>query len=196
MRRMNAVPQEALRLFVAIAVPETVRTEMARVQDDLRPLADPKDVRWVRPEQFHLTLKFLGSIAPDAVEAVKSSLIEACAGFQPLRLRARGMGFFPNARSPRVMWIGIDPDRQLADLQQRIERSLTMFVERESAFHAHLTLGRFQKFRRHKTEKLRALAFGERSFGEWRADTVDLMQSELFPDGSRHTVLASVRLME
>jgi len=193
----NVLPKK-LRLFVAIPVPEEARMEMARVQKELRPLVEAKDIRWVDPEQFHLTLKFLGNVAEDALETVKNSLGEACAGIRPFPLHAEGIGFFPNARSPRVIWTGIKATEALADLQNRVEKALTSLVENEATedFHAHVTLGRFQKFRRHKTEKLipHALSFGHRVFGDWQVNEVHLMQSILSSSGARHTVLVSVRL--
>jgi len=188
----------ALRLFVALAVPEAVREKMARMQDRLRPLAAPGDVRWVAPEQFHLTLKFLGAVAADRLDAVTKSLAEACAGTAPFRLRAKGIGFFPHARSPRVLWIGIeDAEDRLTAFQRRVERLLSPWAEGPAEnFRAHVTLGRFQKFRRHKTDRLAPAAMSSAgdSFGEWRAEQVDLMRSELSPAGAVHTVLSSTSL--
>ena len=108
---------ERLRLFVAIAIPERIRNEMIAVQRELKPLA-LGDVRWTNAEQLHLTLKFLGNVPASSVEAVKQSLAEACAGAAPFPLRAEGIGFFPNERQPRVVWVGFeDGENALAVLQ-------------------------------------------------------------------------------
>lgn len=189
-----------LRLFVAIQVPEDVRIEMAGMQDELRPLAAPEGVRWVKPEQLHLTLKFLGNVPENLVESVKNSLTEACAGISPFDLSAKEIGFFPNERSPRVIWAGIQENQNyLAELQKRIAESLVPFVKEldTEKFHPHVTLGRFQKFRRHKTEKLlpRVLSSKHNIFGKWLVNAVDLMQSELSPSGAIHSVLSSVTLV-
>ncbi|HEX5398596.1 MAG TPA: RNA 2',3'-cyclic phosphodiesterase [Verrucomicrobiae bacterium] len=183
-----------LRLFVAIAIPDSVRNEMIRVQQELKPLA-LGDVRWVNPEQLHLTLKFLGNVPAGSITEVKHSLAEACAGVRPFHLRANGVGFFPNARSPRVVWAGIEDDENvLAGLQVQVERLLAPFTEKPGAesFHAHATLGRFQKYRRHKTEGLlqRALKLGGHVFGGWRVEEAGLFQSELSSNGARHTRVA------
>jgi len=188
-----------LRLFVAIAVPEAARMEMRRLQDELRGLASPDDVRWVHPRQFHLTLKFLGAVPPASLEAVKAALTSACDGIAPFRVYARGIGFFPHDRSPRVIWVGLDSDHAgLIELRRRVDRALASFAEKhgEETFRAHVTIGRFQKFRRHKAEKLlpRASAFRDHVFGEWQVDAVALMRSELSSDGARHTALISVPL--
>lgn len=184
-----------LRLFVAIAVPPDVRREIAGVQSELRPLADPEDVRWVKSEQLHLTLKFLGNVPTASLDAVTNSLTEAGAGVQPFPLRAKGIGFFPNSRRPRVIWVGFESDEPaLTNLQTRVARQLAPFVEKpgEENFLAHATLGRFQKYRRRKTENLvpRALSFAGKSFGAWEVKEIVLFRSDLSPDGARHTPLA------
>src|ERR1035441_6526512 len=97
-----------LRLFVAISIPEPVRDEIIRVQQELQPLV-PRDVaRWARSDQFHLTLRFLGDVPADGVEDLKKSVGAVCRNARPLSLRAEGVGFFPNPRSPRIIWVGIN----------------------------------------------------------------------------------------
>lgn len=190
----------SLRLFVAVEIPEPVRNEMSRVQADLRPLAAPGDVRWTNPAQLHLTLKFLGNVPEDLLELVKKSLTGACTGIRPFPLRATGIGFFPNERRPRVIWVGFDDNESaLTGLQARVEKSLAAFAEKPGTekFLAHATLGRFQKFRCHKTEKFvpGAQSFANYSFGEWRVEEVGLFRSELSSEGARHTRLSSYRLI-
>ena len=187
-------PNDQLRLFVAIAIPESVRREILRVQRELKPLA-LGDVRWANPDQLHLTLKFLGNVPASSLDAVKQSLADISAGAMPFSLRARGIGFFPNSRQPRVVWVGFEDDENaLANLQSHVERQLAPFAETPGAenFLAHATLGRFQKYRRHKTEKLvpQAESFAGHNFGEWQVGEIVLFRSELSPDGARHTELA------
>jgi len=190
----DEISTERRRLFVAIQIPEPVRDEMARVQRELKPLAIG-DVRWANAEQLHLTLKFLGNVPASSVEAVKQSLAEACAGAAPFHLRAEGIGFFPNERQPRVVWVGFeDNENVLMELQLRVERALTPFAEKPGAerFRAHATLGRFQKYRRHKTDMLlpRTRALANHVFGEWRVEDAGLFHSELSAEGARHTRVA------
>ncbi len=119
-----------MRLFAAVAIPGPVRNDIIAIQRELKPLA-LGDVRWTNPEQLHLTLKFLGNVPSASIEAVKNVLTEACAGVRPFLLRAKGIGFFPNARSPRVIWVGFeDSENILAGLQSRVERSLAPFAEK------------------------------------------------------------------
>jgi len=185
---------ECLRLFVAITIPERIRNEMISVQQELKPFA-LGDVRWTNAEQLHLTLKFLGNVPASSVAAVKQSLAEACMGAAPFHLRAKGIGFFPNERQPRVVWVGFEGGKkELAVLQLRVEQRLGPFVDKPGVeiFLAHATLGRFQKYRRHKTERLlpRARALADHVFGEWQVRDAGLFRSELSPGGARHTRVA------
>jgi RNA 2',3'-cyclic 3'-phosphodiesterase len=198
---MNPVPtalagdtSKPLRLFAAITIPEPVRDEMIAIQRELKPLA-LGDVRWTNVEQLHLTLKFLGNVSTRSLDAVKQSLAEACATAAPFLLRARGIGFFPNDRQPRVVWVGIEGDEKvLMELQKRVEQRLAPFAEKPGAerFLAHATLGRFQKYRRHKTGQLlpRVAALAGHVFGEWQVEEIILFRSELSADGARHTLVA------
>lgn len=190
---------EKLRLFVAILIPEAVRDEIVRVQSELKPLAPPGAVRWTKPEQIHLTLKFLGNVPSPALDALKQSLIESCCGIPSFRLTARCIGFFPNDRSPRVVWTGLDcPEITLTDLQSRVETMVRPFSEMPGAekFVAHATLGRFKNPHHPEIKKLlqHAHSLRERDFGSWSVTEINLMWSELLPTGSRYTSLASVRL--
>src|ERR1035437_9496384 len=111
------------RLFVAISIPEPVRDEIIRVQQELQPLVPRDVVRWARFDQFHLTLRFLGDVPADGVEDLKKSAGAVCRNAQPLSLRAEGVGFFPNPRSPRVSWVGNHDRERCRDGLPRTDES-------------------------------------------------------------------------
>ena len=193
----NDKPTERLRLFVAVPIPGAVRDEMARAQGELRELAPRQAVRWTPPEQFHLTLKFLGDVAAERVDALIESVGAVCRTARPLRLRAQGIGFFPDDRHPRVIWAGIEDETGgLAGLQKQIEMAARPFEERteevSEKFSGHATLGRFKKYRRGDLEDMlrRAEALGSLAFGEWTAKEIELVMSELCGDGARHATVA------
>lgn len=190
---------EKLRLFVAITVPDEVRDNMLRVQRELQPLVPRDVVRWTKPEQFHLTLRFLGDVPAGQVAGLQESLRAACAGTLPLPLRAQGVGFFPHARSPRVIWVGItDGTSRLLDLQRNIERAVQPFTAERGGerFAGHVTLGRFKTFQRQEIRDLVAGAetMKTRGLGEWTSKAVELIRSELLPAGPRYTTLAACQL--
>jgi 2'-5' RNA ligase len=190
---------EKLRLFIAIPIPEPVRDEIIRVQQELQPLVPRAVARWARSNQFHLTLRFLGAVPADGVEDLKKSVGAVCQNARPLSLRAEGVGFFPNPRSPRVIWMGInDRAGQLADLQRQIETAVGPFSPEpgERNFTGHVTLGRLKNPKPADIRDLaaRAQSLEKRLFGEWTAYEIEIIRSELSPAGARHTSLAAFRL--
>ena len=196
---MKQAPGTTWRLFVAIPMPEPARNEIIRVQSELQPLVPREVVRWTRPEQFHLTLRFLGDVPADAVETLKQAVKAVCSDASPLSLRAQGVGFFPNPRLPRVLWVGInDGENRLVDLQQRVEEAVHQFSPEpgEKQFRGHVTLARFKNPRPSDIRDLvaRAQSLKTRSFGDWTAQEIEIMRSELSSSGARHTLLAACRL--
>jgi len=194
-----------MRLFVAVDIDEDMRGRIARFLDSVRDFAP--DARWVQPESLHVTLKFIGEKPEDAAETIKESLskIEADA----IRLNFRGYGFFPNARSPRVFWIGVESGANLASLAASVDAILAEFgiAKEEHAYNPHLTLARRAggsgSPRRQKgdgpnrgfqplQEKLASLPPPE--FGTMTAREFFLYQSHLSPGGSKYTKLAEFRL--
>jgi 2'-5' RNA ligase len=190
---------EKLRLFIAIQIPEPVRDEIIRVQQELQPLVPRNVARWAKSDQLHLTLRFLGDIPADGVEDLKKSVGAVCRNARPLSLRAEGVGFFPNPRSPRVIWVGInDGEGCLMDLQKQIETAVGPFSAEpgERNFTGHVTLGRLKNPRPADTRDLaaRAQSLEKRLFGEWPAHEIEIIRSELSPAGARYTSLAAFRL--
>src|SRR5580765_2293543 len=103
----------AFRLFVAISLPDEVKAEVARAQQEMRCALPGGIVRWTKREQFHLTLKFLGNVEVARVNALTTALRSAVGAFAPLQLRAVRIGFFPDTRFPRVLWVGIHDEKDV-----------------------------------------------------------------------------------
>jgi 2'-5' RNA ligase len=200
---MEAMADESskkqLRLFVAIPIPEPVQNEMTRIQQELQSLAPRHAIGWTRPDQFHLTLRFLGGVPAARLEDLKAAVGAVCANARPLQLRTSGVGFFPNPHSPRVVWAGIqDAEQLLNDLQKRIEAAVQPFAAERGAenFTGHATLGRVKDLKRSDAGKLAAHAqtIKDRVLGEWTAHEIEIVRSELSSVGARHTLLAAFPL--
>lgn len=185
-----------LRLFVAILVPEEVVRLVEASQGRLR--SSLKDaLTWTRPEHFHLTLAFLGSVDPLCLDALQTALANACSQFDPFPLEARGCGFFPHERRARVVWTGLHgAEDTLVRLHREVATAARRFTkeELEKRFHAHITLGRVKGAGK---EEAQALARwqkeeGERSFGGWMAREAALMRSQLSPKGAAYTKICAL----
>jgi RNA 2',3'-cyclic 3'-phosphodiesterase len=188
-----------LRLFIAIAIPEGVKAKIEGAQAELRRALPDCNARWTRPEQFHLTLKFLGDVEESRVDALGESIRAACPGFTPLHLRAEGVGCFPDLRRPRVLWTGVrDEAGQLLRLQEAVALATHDFTseQKEERFTGHVTLARFKGIRPTEAKVLGSAvpAMANRLFGEWTAHRIELMRSELLPQGARHLTLAAIAL--
>jgi 2'-5' RNA ligase len=190
---------ELYRLFVALPVPDDVKEKLEAAQADLRQVLPGRNVRWARREQFHLTLRFLGDVEAAEAEALAEALRTACADFGALHLRAEQIGCFPERGYPRVVWVGVrDQAEQLPRLQQVVEAATQGFTAepREERFTGHLTLARVKGIKRPEAEALGQAAAGmaDRVFGHWAAYQIELMRSELLPQGARHSSLAAIAL--
>ncbi len=188
---------ENIRSFIAIEVPPDVKSRMDDLQRELR--RTDADVKWVRPEGIHLTLKFLGYIHPEDVERISEAIRPVVSAWEPFEIRIQGMGGFPSSRSPRVLWVGIDRGKDLVhSLQQSIDQKTAelSFPSENRPFSPHLTLGRVRS-PRGRTGLAQALeANKEAQVGTFRASEVFLFRSELKPSGAVYTKLREFRMKE
>ena len=184
---------ETARTFVAI-LPSA---QLHRACADVAAAGRGLPVRWVRPASVHLTLKFLGDVWVNGVPAIHQALRQAAAGLPPFSIAARGLGCFPNATRPRVLWMGLDDAQgELLELHRRIEPTLAalgMPLE-ERPFRPHLTLARARATRVGRELDAFLNEYRNHTFGHLVVSQVHLMRSDLHAKGAFHTRLHSVTL--
>lgn len=189
-------PSSPLRLFIAISLPPPVRKQIEHVQEQLRRTAPPGSIRWTPPEQFHLTLNFLGDVPAGRLDELQKAITATCASVPCFDLSAVGLGFFPDAIHPRVIWVGAgDKHHQLAALHHALAAAVSPFVPVRNAetFSGHITLGRFKQIRRRHNDPLLKFvaASTHRRFGDWTARSIELFRSDLESNGVIHTLLGT-----
>ncbi len=190
---------ERIRAFIAVELPPAVGDAVERTMRDLRATASD-GVRWVRPEGIHLTLKFLGDVDVDSVPAISGALDRSAAPSQPFSLMLESVGAFPNARRPRVVWVGLGGELEpLLELHRSVERELEAlgFAMERRSFTPHLTLGRVRDGA--TPQQLRALSEAVAGASVERDVHVPvrdlaLMKSDLRPTGAVYTRLHAARL--
>ena len=182
-----------LRTFIAVKLADDALAELARLSDDLAERWPPRAVRWVPPQNIHLTLRFLGATDPDLVSARGAGLDDAAAVSAPFMLGIEGMGAFPGLRRPRVIWVGLqDPEERLVLLKEAVDRMLRPlgWEGEDRAFRPHLTLGRVRDGARPPSGDW-MLPTPDRSF---EVGALHLMESRLHPRGARYATLHSAPL--
>ncbi len=182
-----------IRTFVALPIPDDVRGAIAALRGAATPDAP---VRWVAADSIHLTLKFLGEVEAERVDAVRAALTSFPWNPLPCAFTLCGVGAFPNLVRPRILWVGVtDGADRLVALADQVERALGPlgFSREERPFSPHLTIGRFKAPGRAGWAEAFAAtaAFGP---AEVRASELRLYESQLLPSGARHTLLLAVAL--
>ena len=179
-----------MRLFVALEIPSAVRQNLATLLGSFR--AVTRKPLWVRAENLHVTLKFLGEVAEAKVDPVRSAL-GMIRSDNPVALQFRGLGFFPNEKHPRVFWAGMEASPNLKTLARDLETAMEKLgIQREKReFSPHLTLARFERPR--LPEALRKLIADNQQceFGSLRTNEFHLIQSKLRPTGAEYTTVAT-----
>ncbi|MCI0331457.1 MAG: RNA 2',3'-cyclic phosphodiesterase [candidate division Zixibacteria bacterium] len=179
---------------MAVPFPVEVKNELGKLIDDWRWEGDK--VAWVKKENLHLTLKFLGETPVERLEALKANLSSRLNGLTAFPLALSGAGAFPNLNRPRVLWVGISEGKEkLAQMTEKVEAATIPlgFPPDERGFSAHLTVGRVKEARLSPRllAKVRACIFEAKGI---IVSEVVLFQSELAPGGSIYTPLARFEL--
>lgn len=188
-----------LRAFIAIDLPQPIQEAIEKQTSRLRQAAGDGLVRWIPPQNIHLTLKFLGNIAASHMDFLKQLLHQTADSHQPFDVQIGGIGSFPNSKLPRVLWAGVHAPADLASLQKTIETGAARLgYEKEARpFSPHLTLGRVrQGIDPRDLQKISSALNGIQigNIGSARVDAVHLYKSELRPEGSVYTKLFSAPL--
>ena len=184
-----------MRAFVAIEMDEPIRRALAGLIEELnRP---PLPVKWVAPENIHLTLKFLGDVAEERVGETVQIVRDCAQGIKPFALAICGTGAFPNAQRPRVIFAGAQDERDAAhELARRLEdRMEALGIEREERpFQCHVTLGRLREPRALPALAAKMASAATHDFGMMTVTHVTLIESTLTPQGPIYRPVEQVLL--
>jgi len=183
-----------IRSFIAIEIPDFIRSQIADLQDEVRRLR--AHVSWVNSRNIHVTLKFLGDIQESLVPQIGDVLGEISSHTRPFEITIENLGFFPNARRPRVLWVGVDDRQQLRTLFNEIENGLSHlgFTREKRGFTPHLTIGRVRSPGgiEEVVARMQTLSFQPGSF---EAKEVVLIKSTLKPTGAVYNPLGQFKFM-
>jgi 2'-5' RNA ligase len=193
---------ESWRVFLGLPLSEAFATDCQFWMTRLRP--SWPDVRWVKPSQVHLTLHFFGAITAGQVGEIRDTLAPVIANYRPLILGIKGLGFFPDAKRPRILWMGLSGEfEKLKKLQRDIEEPLRRkgYPIEARDFQPHVTIGRFQT-REPLSKPSEASKFQERpklpevQLELCKFERIHLYRSRLTPQGPHYDVLETFVLSQ
>ena len=187
---------DTIRSFIAFKLPEKTIASIRDVQENLKSYGF--NIRWVQPQNIHLTLKFLGATSSIHTDKIKDAMVQSASDAGSIWLEAKGVGLFPDIRRPRVLWVGIagqtDP---LYSLQKRLEEALSIigFAKEKRLYRGHLTVGRVKG--KIVTKKLQDAMdlFKDFRSQPFTLSELSLFKSDLKSTGAEYTELMRVSMV-
>jgi 2'-5' RNA ligase len=188
--------EKLIRAFFAAEIEEDLRSALVRVIDDLDRVG--AQVRWVRPENLHWTVKFLGDVPLLETGKIAAAAREVCVGHRPFGGRVTGVGAFPPGRRLRMVAARLEEGGRMGAIRDALEPPMEEFGVPPDGrgFKAHLTMGRIKGPRRLRELSEALTPYERREFGECWIEELVLFQSELSRSGPTYTRLATVPLGE
>lgn len=184
-----------MRVFIAVPLPADLKAKLVALQQEFRRLR--LEATWVREAGFHITLKFLGEVDSSLIGTIISCMTAAAQHHHPFTLALAGMGVFPQASSPRVLWVGVqDVTGTLSQIQQKLDAQLSQigFSSEARVFAPHLTLARLKRVSRRGEFLVALKAHREAVLGQLSVDRIELVESQLHPSGARYSLVNAVHL--
>lgn len=187
-----------MRTFIAIELPPEIKNSLAELQDQLR--SSGADVKWVKPDNIHLTLKFLGEIDQSRLDKISKILEDISREKKSFPLRLASVGAFPKINYPRVIWVGIDAgDSETKEIAKELEAEIAKvgIPKEDRPFSSHITIGRVRSSL-NRQNLVQSLMNLENKSGqeilEFRVEKLTLFKSTLTPKGPRYEVLKEAEL--
>ncbi len=182
-----------IRSFLAFELPLEIKNIVARVSGELR--QSTLNPRWVKVDNIHLTVVFMGSIETEDTPAITRVVREVCQTYGPFDISIKGIGCFPNRRSPRVLWLGLDGDLEpMSEFRDALQGHLKGFgiKEEKRKFKPHLTLARFRKPKKMDAKEDQFLSnYEDISSAVCSLKELILFKSDLKPTGAVYTKVES-----
>ena len=176
------------RIFIGISLPDNVKKRIGQRVQKWQELP----IKWSLPENFHLTLSFLGFVNDESLAEICMSIREAAENFESFEVDFEGIGLGPNPEDPKIIWLYGGANEELRKLQAEIEKSMDIFVSEKKEYKPHVTLGKIDK------PKWKALPekpeIEERFRISIPVESIDVFESKIEKGRTRFTVLESCEL--
>jgi len=187
-----------MRAFIAIELPQEVKNSLSHLQGKLK--AAGADVKWVAPENIHLTLKFLGEIDEKKIDKITYIIEDIAKNISSFYIRVCSLGAFPKINIPRVIWVGIDKgDNEIKEIVRGLEEKIAEagIPKKDGLFSSHITIGRMKSYLNQErlVKDLKSMAdnLGEENL-EFLSDSITLFKSALTSKGPIYEALKEITL--
>jgi len=186
-----------MRTFIAIELPQEIRDFLSQLQEELK--SSQADVKWVKPENIHLTLKFLGEVDDRKLDKIIEIIEDTTRGKNKFQMRISSLGAFPKIDFPRVIWVGVDiGDKEAKGIAEELEEKLAKIAipKENRPFSSHITIGRMRSSlnREKLVQKLKHKAGLSRENLEFCVTKITLFKSTLTPKGPIYEILKETNL--
>lgn len=185
-----------MRTFIAVEIGQDSKDKLAKLEDEFKRIA--ADVKWVKPDNIHITLKFLGEVPAGDIEKINKAVETATQKFKTFEINLREVGGFPSLKNPRVIWVGVEEGKEeLIRLSQSVDRELSSlgFPPEERDFVPHLTIGRVKSSKNIKELAQKIDKHQNANFGQGIVDKVLIMESNLNLKGPTYSVIKEIKFI-
>lgn len=185
-----------MRAFIAIEINDAVRENLVKAQDKIE-RAKAAKIKFVEPENLHLTIKFLGEITEEQAKEIGEILEGIAKKYRKHSVKVKGIGVFPSYNYIRVIWAGLEGDEEIKKIAQDVENAMReLGFKKDKEFVSHITIGRV-KYVRDKVELMLTLKeLANEDFGEFTVKAIELKKSTLTPKGPIYETIKRVELGE
>ncbi|OQX88281.1 MAG: 2'-5' RNA ligase [Candidatus Omnitrophica bacterium 4484_70.2] len=181
-----------MRAFIAFPLPSSIKERLKEIEESLK--GYPIKAKWVKPENLHLTLKFLGEIEEEKIADLKK-ILEEMSNLSKIEVKLTNFGFFPSSSNPRVFFVSLDKEKELNLIDQKLEEKLApLGFPQEQRFKAHITLARIKEKKNIHLlkEKIKEVRLEEKFF----LSQITLFKSILTPSGPIYEEIFKINLKE
>lgn len=184
-----------IRSFIAINLNNNIKKGLIKIEDSLRNIFKYSKINWVKEENLHITLRFLGEIEEEDIEKIENTLYPLFSKYDSLNLNFHNFGIFPGIKHPRVLWIGSDYEPSF----QKLYKEFNMVIEKlgfpeDKPFLPHITLGRIKYMHKRDLNGLKEFINTFSISYKEKVEKIDLMRSVLTSKGPIYTVIRSFYL--
>jgi RNA 2',3'-cyclic 3'-phosphodiesterase len=184
-----------IRTFIAVDIDSATRKSISRIQDLLK--SSQADIKFIEPDNIHITLIFLGNINSDQIQELEKALKIPPLKREPFKVLPSDIGCFPNEKNPRILWLGIAEGREnLIDLNRELLLRLEQFYPKEKrAYKPHITIGRLKSNKNIAELKKRLSNIPKQVFNPIKVDSLSFIKSKLSQDGPKYEVISELKLL-